>query len=92
MNIIFRLIGWTGTFLFSIRMFPQIYHTYISKSVKGLSLPFILLDLISAICLCTYSIAIKAYPMILCNLLASVSDIVLLILYFYKLEKYPDKK
>ena len=83
-NIVYKIIGWLGTLMFSVRMFPQIYHTYKSKSVAGLSLQFILLDLFSAICLMIYSIVIKAYPMIVCNLLASVCDIVLLILYLQR--------
>lgn len=83
-KIIYKIIGWLGTFMFSIRMFPQIYHTYKSNSVKGLSLHFILLDLFSALFLMIYSITISAYPMIVCNLLASLCDIVLLALYFEK--------
>ena len=87
MNI-YKNIGWLGTLLFSLRMIPQILHTYHSTSVKDLSLSFILLDFFSAICLFIYSVTIKAYPMIISNLMSTICDFLLLILYFYKTHKY----
>ena len=86
-STIIRIIGWTGTLLFSVRMFPQIYHTYKSKSVAGLSLHFILLDLFAAICFVIYAMTIKAYPMIVCNLIATICDTVLLIMFIEKSKK-----
>ena len=85
-NINYKIIGWLGTILFSIRMFPQIMHTYYSKHVSGLSLNFILMDMISAFLLMIYSLKINAYPMIVCNFIATLCDIILLVIFFKKKE------
>ena len=75
------LLGYVGSFLFAIRMFPQIYDIYINNKINGLSESFIILDLTAALCLLVYSFSIKAVPMIITNSMAAICDIILYIMY-----------
>ena len=75
-----QLVGYLGTFLFSIRLFPQIYHVFISNLIAGLDYKFIILDLLGASCFFIYSLYLKAFPMILANGISIVGDFILLYL------------
>ena len=75
-----KLIGYIGTFIFSIRLIPEIYHVYSTKEVKGLDMKFILLDLFGSICFLIYAFYLKALPMIIANSAAALGDISLLYL------------
>ena len=75
-----QLIGYLGTFLFSIRLFPQIYHVYSTNLTAGLDYKFIMLDLLGASCFFIYSLYLKAFPMILANGISIVGDFILLYL------------
>ena len=74
-------IGYLGSFLFSIRMLPQIYNIYTNGIIEGLSENFILLDLSAAFCLLIYSYSLRALPMIITNFLAFVCDIIFYLLF-----------
>ena len=75
-------IGYLGSFIFSIRLFPQIYTVYTTNNIEGLSESSIFLDMISAICLLIYSSYLKALPLIITNAVTIVCDIILYLLYY----------
>jgi uncharacterized protein with PQ loop repeat len=77
-----RLIGYLGTFLFSIRLFPQIYHLFKTRLTAGLDYRFITLDLLGSSCFLIYALYLKAYPMILANSASIFCDIILLFLIY----------
>jgi uncharacterized protein with PQ loop repeat len=77
-----RLIGYLGTFLFSIRLFPQIYHVFKTRLTSGLDYRFIALDLLGSTCFLIFALYLKAYPMILANTAAIFGDIILLFLIY----------
>jgi len=77
-----RIIGYLGTFLFSIRLFPQIYHVFKSRLTAGLDYRFIVLDLFGSTCFLIFALYLKAYPMILANTAAIFGDIILLFLIY----------
>jgi len=77
-----RLIGYLGTFLFSIRLFPQIYHVFKTRLTAGLDYRFIILDLLGSSCFLIFALYLKAYPMILANTAAILGDIILLYLIY----------
>ena len=75
-----KLIGYLGTFIFSIRLIPEIYHVYSTKEIDGLDVKFILLDLFGSICFLIYALFLKALPMIIANSAAMLGDLSLLYL------------
>lgn len=77
-----RIIGYLGTFLFSIRLFPQIYHVFTTRLTAGLDYKFITLDLLGSSCFLIFALYLKAYPMILANSAAIFGDIILLFLIY----------
>ena len=74
-------VGYLGSFIFSIRLFPQIYNVYTTNNIDGLSESSIFLDMISAICLLIYSSHLKALPLIITNAVTVICDIILYLLY-----------
>lgn len=82
-----KFLGWIGSLLFTIRIIPQIYHTYKYNTVDGLSKEFIFLDFFSAIFLGIYSISIGAWPNIITNFSAIIFDLILFIIYLKVVNK-----
>ena len=76
------LIAYIGTTFFSIRLIPQIYETIKTKSRKGLSSSFIILDLLSTSCFAIYTYVIFAIPLLIANLVSVISNIILLCFYY----------
>ena len=46
---IFKIFGYIGSFMLAILFLPQIYETYKSKNVDGLSTKFLLFNIITSI-------------------------------------------
>jgi len=59
-----ELFGWIGTILFTMCYLPQLYRTYKTKDVKGVSLVMWLIQWIAHSSCLIYAISIKAFPMI----------------------------
>ena len=66
----------------SIQIFPQIYKTYQTKSVKDLSLYFLLLFLTTNILWLLHGYFIKDRSLIIAGIIAGIMNITLLVLYF----------
>lgn len=61
------IVGYIGTGILGITLMPQVYHTYKTKKVGDLSLPYIVLQLSSNAIYIYYGYLIHALPIIVCN-------------------------
>ena len=61
------IIGYIGTGFLGVTLIPQVVHTYRTKKVDDLSLPYILLQLTSNMIYIYYGYLIRAIPIIVCN-------------------------
>jgi MtN3 and saliva related transmembrane protein len=66
----------------SIQIFPQLYKTYQTKSVKDLSLFFLLLILTTNILWLLHGYFINDQSLIIAGIIAGMMNITLLVLYF----------
>ena len=61
------IVGYIGTGFLGVTLVPQVYHTYKTKKVGDLSLPYIVLQLSSNAIYIYYGYLIHALPIIVCN-------------------------
>ena len=66
----------------SIQLFPQLYKTYKTKNVKGLSFYFLILFLISNFLWLLHGYFIFDYSLIVAGIVSIIINILLLKLYF----------
>jgi uncharacterized protein with PQ loop repeat len=66
-----------------IQLFPQLYKTYITRSVKDLSLYSLLLILMTNILWLLHGYFIMDYSLIISGVISMIINITLLILYFF---------
>jgi len=66
-----------------IQLFPQLYKTYTTKSVKDLSLYSLLLILISSLLWFLHGYFIIDYTLIISGIINMIINILLIILYFF---------
>jgi len=66
----------------SIQIFPQLYKTYQTKSVKDLSLYFLLLILTTNILWLLHGYFIEDQSLIIAGIIAGMMNIILLVMYF----------
>ena len=73
MEIFFTYCGYIGSFLLAILLFPQVYKTFKTKDVSGLSSTFIVIETITTILWFLYGLGIildndiKGVPIIISN-------------------------
>jgi uncharacterized protein with PQ loop repeat len=79
--------GFCGSLLLSIRLIPQLYHTYKRRCVDGLSYGFMFIDLILTIAMIVYSFGMyfdininNFLPIVIGNTIALFSMIALIIM------------
>jgi|OM-RGC.v1.031975687 uncharacterized protein with PQ loop repeat len=86
MNLYFKIIGYFATIMLSILMFPQIYATYKTKNVEGLSIWFLIFQLITSILWILYGIGFiianinDGIPIIIANVFILLSTIILIVM------------
>ena len=66
-----------------IQLFPQLYKTYMTRSVKDLSLYSLLLILMTNILWLLHGYFIMDYSLIISGVISMIINITLLILYFF---------
>lgn len=81
------IIAILAPILSSIQLFPQLYKTYIKKSVKDLSLYSLLLFLVTNFLWLLHGYFIIDISLIIAGLISIIINIALLILYFLYREK-----
>lgn len=77
------IFGYIGAGCLIVRLMPQIYLTWKSKSGNGLSYLFLLIELIACINFLIYSILIWSYPILIANAVAGMCSILLVVLKIY---------
>ena len=86
MNIFFVVIGYIGSFMLSILLIPQIYITYKTKDVNGLSSYFLFFEIITTLLWITYGIgfllegSLDGLPIIIANTCMLISVFILIYL------------
>lgn len=75
-------IGYVGAVLVTICMIPQVYTTYKTENVEGLSIYFIVLQILSSICYIIYSIYEKTLPVVISNCATVLLSLILIFLYY----------
>lgn len=78
---IFVIFGYAASANACIMMIPQVYLTFKNKSIKDLSITYIILNLITQMLFLPYSIYFKLYPLMTVNSFLSLYDICIIIMY-----------
>jgi uncharacterized protein with PQ loop repeat len=86
MNIFFRVIGYLGSVMLSVLMLPQIHTTYKTKEINGISVWFLIFELIATLLWIIYGIGFllennpNGLPIVIANSCLFVSVIILLVM------------
>ena len=80
MELMIDILGYSGSFLISIILLPQIIHTYKKKDTKSLSYIFLLIGVLASILMIIYSVLIKAIPILIANTLYLIGNLTLIIM------------
>jgi len=78
-----QTLGWIATFLFSIMIIPQMIKTIKSKDTSGVSLLMFITFLVANTIALTYAFMIGQMPLVIKYILAIITTIVYLGIYFY---------
>ena len=78
-----QILGWISTFLFSIMIIPQMIKTIKRKDTSGVSLMLFVIFLIANVIALTYAFMINQFPLIIKYVIAIITTIVYIGLYFY---------
>ena len=77
-----EITGYLGAFLYSVMLIPQLIKTVHTKSTEDLSVYFILMFLLAAICMTHYAIKTKSRIIVFNNFFNIIINIIMLYLYF----------
>ena len=77
-NLIYDVLGYTGSSLLTIMMYPQVYLTIKTNKTEDLSIKFIILNFIATICLVPYSVYYNIVPIAIANISILICNIILL--------------
>ena len=76
------IIGYIGCFLVSTILISQLYKTYKTKDITGISIYFIYQSISANLFMITYGILDKSFPVIIANGLLLISNFIFLCMYF----------
>ena len=62
-----KIVSYIGVATLTVTLVPQVYTTYKTRQVSGLSLVYICLQIISNCCFILYAIEYKLLPILICN-------------------------
>ena len=78
---IYDILGWFGSSLLTIMMYPQVYLTLKTNKTDDLSIKFVSLNLLATICLVPYSIYYNIIPIAIANISLLICNLILISLY-----------
>jgi len=78
-----QILGWVATFLFSIMIIPQMIKTIKRKDTSGVSLMLFVIFLVANIIALTYAFMINQTPLIIKYVIAIMTTVIYIGLYFY---------
>ena len=85
------IFGYAASANACIMMIPQVYVTFKNRSIKDLSITYIVMNLMTQLLFFPYSIHFKLYPLMTVNSFLSLYDICIIIMY-YNVEYTKKKK
>ena len=71
-------LGFIGTFILGITLFPQVYKTFTEKQAKNLSLVYLILQFSANIIFIIYGYLINSWPVLVSNSIVSLCSILLI--------------
>lgn len=77
-----EILGYSGSFLLSICLIPQVYKSYNTRDVDSLSPFFIGIGIFANFLMISYGILIKALPVLIANSSVLLNNILLLTMYY----------
>ena len=86
MNV--SIIGYIGCFLLSISLVPQVYTSWTTHNVNGISPLFIFITIGAKLCMITYGANLNAIPVVCANGFVLFYNIILLLMHY----KYNEKE
>jgi len=78
-----QILGWIATFLFSIKIIPQMIKTIKLKNTSGVSLLLFIIFLVANIIALTYAVLIDQSPLIIKYIIATFTTLIYIGLYVY---------
>lgn len=76
------IFGYAASANACIMMIPQVYVTFKNRSIKDLSITYIIMNLMTQMLFFPYSIHFKLYPLMTVNSFLSLYDICIIIMYY----------
>ncbi|MEK6760738.1 MAG: PQ-loop repeat-containing protein [Nanoarchaeota archaeon] len=86
-----QILGWIATFLFSVMIIPQVVKTIKMRSTEGVSLSLFIIFLIANFVALAYAIMINQFPLIFKYVLAIMTTVFYISIYFLYSIRYPNK-
>ena len=92
MNFVFKIVGYLASIMLGILLIPQVYTTYKTKQVEGISVIFLYFELITVSLWILYGIGfiiednIDGLPIIIANSALLINVIILLIMKYTYVE------
>lgn len=77
------IVGYIGAGLVAMMLIPQIIHTYKVKHVNGVSIYFIILNILIGIDFIIYSIFLDELPFLISEIIVLLSGLIFLFQYIY---------
>ena len=77
--MIIDIFGYIGAVLLTLLFVPQVYTTYKTKNIEGLSYIFLILEFFAALNFIIYGFLINSIPIIIANSSAFICSILLLL-------------
>lgn len=76
-----HIVGYVGCFFLSIFLVPQVYTTWTTQNVEGLSPHFLGTSMVANVLMIYYGVSIRAIPVIIANGSVLLNSVILLGLY-----------
>lgn len=73
------VFGYIGAGLLTILFMPQVYTTYKTKNVNGISYIFLIIEFLAALNFIIYGFLLKSFPIMIANFSAFICSILLLV-------------
>lgn len=89
-NLLFTILGYIGSYMIGIMLVPQVYLTMKTKNTEGLSIIFLIMNMVAVSAMIPYSIYFRLYPVMIGNSLVGICDSILL--YYTLKNQYSHKK
>ncbi|MFV0626758.1 MAG: SemiSWEET family sugar transporter [Alphaproteobacteria bacterium] len=80
MNIFYEMVGVLAGVLVMLASMPQLYQTYKTKNVEGLSFYTFFVWALGALCWLVYGTYLNSYQMIIFNAISFLSSVIIMIM------------